>query len=178
MAEPLTIARPYAEAAYELAKQHNALQAWLEMLSVAAGVSGNEKVQAYIDNPKVGSKQKEELFFSILGPKANDAGKNLIRLLLVNDRVKVLPQVYELFKQLKSEQEGTLTAKVSSAFPLTDAQTKELVENLQARFKRKIEIQVGIDKELIGGVKVEVGDEVIDASVRGKLQAMAFTLKR
>jgi F-type H+-transporting ATPase subunit delta len=178
MAEPLTIARPYAEAAYELAKQHNALQAWLEMLSVAANVSDNEKVQAYIDNPKVGSKQKEDLFFSILGQKANDAGKNFIRLLLANDRVKVLPQVYELFKQLKSEQEGTLTAKVSSAFPLTDAQTKELVENLQARFKRKIEIQVGIDKELIGGVKVEVGDEVIDASVRGKLQAMALTLKR
>lgn len=177
MAEPLTIARPYAEAAYQLAKQNNSLQGWVEMLSVAAGIVANEKVQAYIDNPKVAAKQKEDLFFSILG-QINEASKNFIRLLLANDRLSVLPQIYELFKQLKSEQEGVLDAKVSSAFPLTDTQQKELVETLQARFKRKIQTQVVIDKELIGGIKVEIGDEVIDASVRGKLQAMALMLKR
>lgn len=178
MAESLTIARPYAQAAYELARQHNSLQAWVEMLSIAAVISTNERVQAYIDNPEIGTKQKEDLFFSILGEKVNEAGSNFIRLLLANDRLKVLPQIYELFKELKSEQEGQLSAKVSSAFPLTDTQTKELIENLQARFKRKVEIQVEVDKDLIGGVIVEIGDEIIDASARGKLQAIALMLKR
>ena len=89
----------------------------------------------------------------------------------------MLPQVSELFEQLKAQHEGVLEANITSAFDMNDGQLKDLVKNLEAKFKRKIEAKVFVNPELIGGVKVEIGDEVLDASVRGKLEAMAVALK-
>ncbi|MCH6585039.1 MAG: ATP synthase F1 subunit delta [Proteobacteria bacterium] len=103
--------------------------------------------------------------------------KYFILLLVENKRVEVLPQVSDLFEQLKAQHEGVLEAKVSSAFAMTNLQLKDLVVGLESKFKRKIEAKVNVNPELIGGVKVEIGDEVFDASVRGKLEAMSVALK-
>jgi F-type H+-transporting ATPase subunit delta len=177
MAETRTIARPYAEAVFKLAKTSGSLPAWLEMLQLLAAIAMDEQIKVLIGNPKVPPKRLGELLLGICGDKLTDEGRNFVLLLAENGRIEVLPEVSEMFEQLKTRHDGVLDAKVTSAFAMSDAQLKDLVADLEARFKRKIEAKVSIDPELIGGVKVEVGDEVLDASVRAKLEAMAVALK-
>jgi len=177
MAEALTIARPYDEAVFRLAKADNTLPAWSDMLQFAAIVAGDERILALLSNPGVSAKHLGELLLGICGDELSNEGRNFILLLVESKRVKVLPQVSDLFEQLKAQHEGVLEAKVSSAFAMTDRQLKDLVVGLESKFKRKIEAKVNVNPELIGGVKVEIGDEVFDASVRGKLEAMSVALK-
>ena len=177
MAEARTIARPYAEAVFRLARAKEALPAWSDMLQFAASIAADQRIRALVGNPKVQPRRLGELLLDICGDKLNDEGRNFITLLAENGRVEILPEVSELFEQLKAQHEGVLGAEIVSAFALSDEQLKELVANLETKFKRKIEAKVSIDPELIGGVKVEIGDEVLDASVRGKLEAMAVALK-
>jgi F-type H+-transporting ATPase subunit delta len=118
-----------------------------------------------------------ELLLDICGKKLNKEGRTFILLLVEGKRVEVLPEVSELFEQLKTQQEGVQEAKIASAFAMTDEQLKDLVTGLESKFKCKIEARVDVNPELIGGVKVEIGDEVFDASVRGKLEAMSVALK-
>ncbi|SDA27819.1 ATP synthase F1 subcomplex delta subunit [Nitrosospira sp. Nsp18] len=177
MAETRTIARPYAEAVFKLAKTSGTLPAWSEMLQLLAAIATDERIQALVGNPKVPPKRLGELLLGICDDQLTDEGRNFVLLLAENSRVEVLPEVSEMFEQLKTRHDGVLDAKVTSAFAMSDAQLKDLVADLEARFKRKIEAKVSIDPELIGGVKVEVGDEVLDASVRAKLEAMAVALK-
>jgi F-type H+-transporting ATPase subunit delta len=177
MAETRTIARPYAEAVFKLAKTSGSLPAWSEMLQLLAAIAMDEQIKVLIGNPKVPPKRLGELLLGICGDKLTDEGRNFVLLLAENGRIEVLPEVSEMFEQLKTRHDGVLDAKVTSAFAMSDAQLKDLVADLEARFKRKIEAKVSIDPELIGGVKVEVGDEVLDASVRAKLEAMAVALK-
>lgn len=177
MAEVRTIARPYAEAVFRLAKAADTLPAWSEMLQLAATIAADDNIRALIGNPKVPAKRLGELLLGIGGDRFNEEGRNFILLLAENGRIEILPEVSELFEQLKTQHEGVLGAKIASAFAMNDEQLKNLVANLEIKFKRKIEATVSIDPELIGGVKVEIGDEVLDASVRGKLEAMAVALK-
>lgn len=177
MAEARTIARPYAEAVFRLARATNQLPAWSGMLQLAATVAADGQIRALIGNPKVPPRRLGEVLLEICGDKLNGEGRNFVLLLAENSRIEILPEISELFEQLKTQQEGVLGAKITSAFGMTEAQLKDLVANLEIKFKRKIEAQVSVDPELIGGVKVEIGDEVLDASVRGKLEAMAVALK-
>jgi F-type H+-transporting ATPase subunit delta len=177
MAETRTIARPYAEAVFKSAKTSGSLPVWSEMLQLLAAIAMDEQIKVLIGNPKVPPKRLGELLLGICGDKLTDEGRNFVLLLAENGRIEVLPEVSEMFEQLKTRHDGVLDAKVTSAFAMSDAQLKDLVADLEARFKRKIEAKVSIDPELIGGVKVEVGDEVLDASVRAKLEAMAVALK-
>jgi F-type H+-transporting ATPase subunit delta len=177
MAEARTIARPYAEAVFKLAKANNTLPVWSDMLHLTASIANDERIRALIGDPKITSKRMSELLLSICGDRLNNEGRNFVLLLVENNRVEMLPQVSELFEQLKAQHEGVLEANITSAFDMSDAQLKDLVKNLEAKFKRKIEAKVCVNPELIGGVKVEIGDEVLDASVRGKLEAMAVALK-
>lgn len=178
MAEQVTIARPYAEAVFRLAKQTKAFGAWSDMLQMAAAVAADERVAALIANPRFTAKQLEELVLSVCGKGLTDEGKNLVVLLAENGRLAVLPEIRDAFEQLRAAEEGVVEAKVATAFPLNDGQLKNLMGMLEAKFGRKIHADVVVDPELIGGVTVEVGDEVFDASVRGRLQALASTLKR
>ncbi len=177
MAEARTVARPYAEAVFKLARAGNTLPAWSDMLRLTATVAGDERIRTLIGNPKIPARRLGELLLSICNGKLNSEGRNFILLLVENHRVEILPQVSELFEQLKAQHEGVLEANIASAFAMSDVQLKDLVLNLEAKFKRKIEAKVSVNPELIGGVKVEIGDEVLDASVRGKLEAMAIALK-
>ncbi len=177
MAETRTIARPYAEAVFKLAKGKNDLASWSAMLGLAASVASDTQIRALIGDPKVPSRRLGELLIGICGDRLTDEGRNFILLLAENGRIEILPEVSEMFEQLKIRHEGVLDAKVISAFPLDDAQLQSLLADLEAKFQRRIEANVSVDPELIGGVKVEIGDEVLDASVRGKLEAMAVALK-
>lgn len=176
MAEIVTIARPYAEAVFRLARQHRQLDAWSEMLELAATVAADPSMRQCITDPNLTAKQVEALFLGVCDRRLDDAGKNFIRVLVHNHRLEALPAISELYQQLKAREEGVLEATVVSAFLLTDEQLRRLVSQMEERFQRKVNARVTVDPGLIGGVRVEIGDEVLDASVRGKLQAMAFAL--
>lgn len=178
MAELATIARPYAEAIFRLAKQDNALPAWSAALTLIVSVYEDPQMRATMANPKVSANDIERLLLAICADRISGAARNLIQLLVHNRRLSVLPQIRELFENLKLQDEGMLDAKINSAFPLDDAQRNQVVNLLSTRFKRKINATVTVEPDLIGGIKVEVGDKVWDASVRGKLQTMAATLTK
>lgn len=177
MAEAITVARPYAEAVYKLAVANQNLSEWSKMLQLAAVIAENDDVKQLIGNPVVSAKQLGEIILEIGRNKFNSEARNLVMLLADNKRILVLPQIRQLFEQLKAQYEGVLEAKIVSAFAMESRQLKKLIDDLERKFKRKIEAQVSIDPELIGGVKVEIGDEILDASIRGKLEAMAVALK-
>jgi len=177
MAEPITVARPYAEAAFELAREKNALPVWAEMLRLAAGVAADAQVHTALDNPKLTAADKESLFLSICGDKLNAEGRNFVRVLIGAERIELLPEIRGLFESLKDEADGVARAHISSAFPVTDAELASLKAALEKRFGKRIEATVGVDPELIGGARITVGDTVIDASMQGELQAMAQHLR-
>lgn len=177
MAEAITVARPYAEAVFKLAVAKNNLNEWSEMLQEAAEIAQNDQVEVLIGNPTVSAKQLGDLLVDIGKTKFNTECRNFLSMLAENDRVSVLPEISRSFEQLKAQHEGVLEANIVSAFEMDEEQLKKLVADLERKFKRKIEAKVQVDSELIGGVKVEVGDEIFDASIRGKLEAMANALK-
>ena len=177
MAEAITVARPYAEAVFKLAITETSLSQWSKILKLAAEISENEHIKLLIGNPLVSVNQLSDLILEIGGRKFNQEARNLITLMIENKRVQVLPQVSLLFEQLKAQHEGALEAQIISAFEMESQQLSKLVFELERKFKRKIDAKVTVDSDLIGGIKVEIGDEVLDASVRGKLEAMAIALK-
>jgi F-type H+-transporting ATPase subunit delta len=177
MAELATIARPYAEAAFEVADREGKLAAWADALARLAAVAADPEVLRLVGDPGVTPDALYGVIAGAAGELPADV-QNFLRVLIENGRVAVLPEVRERFEALKNEREGIVDAGIASAFPLDKAQTAELVTGLEARFKRKVRPHVAVDKELIGGVTVAVGDEVIDGSVRGKLAAMAAALAK
>lgn len=177
MAEISTIARPYAVAAYRLAKEQKALAKWSEMLGFASAVAQDAQMKALIDDPKMLSADLERTFLKVCGDKLNEAGQNLIKILVEYGRLSLLPNVASAFEALKAAEEGVLEAEIITAAKVKDTEIKKLVKSLEAKFGKTIEASVTVDPEIIGGVKVLVGDTVIDASVHGQLQNLAYTLK-
>lgn len=177
MAEAITVARPYAEAVFKLGAANNSLTQWSKILQLASEIAENDQVKLLIGNPVVSAKQLSEILLEIGRNKFSSEARNLIVMLADNKRIPVLPQISQLFEQLKAQHEGVLEAKIVSAFAMESKQLKKLVDDLEQKFKRKIDAKVSTDPELIGGIKVEIGDEILDASVRGKLEAMAVALK-
>lgn len=177
MAENVTIARPYAEAAFQLASAGNALGPWSEALDRLATVAADPQMRDCISDPKLQPEQLAGLFLDVAGTGLTAEQQNYVRVLVDNERLQVLPEIRDLFVALKNEHEGVKEASIASAFPMDDATLKTLIADLEARFKAKLNVSVSVDPELIGGVKIAVGDEVIDASVRGKLANMAAALK-
>ncbi|MCK9283875.1 MAG: F0F1 ATP synthase subunit delta [Rhodocyclaceae bacterium] len=175
MAENVTLARPYAEAAFQLAK--GSLPVWSKSLESMAAVAGTAAMQECITNPQLSPEQLTTLFSGVVGDGLSVEQQNFVRVLVDNDRLQVLPEIAELFEELKNAHEGVRDAAVESAFPMDDAATRSLVADLERKFQCKIQATVRLAPELIGGVRIAVGDEVIDASVRGKLAAMATALK-
>jgi F-type H+-transporting ATPase subunit delta len=177
MAEAVTIARPYAVAVFRLAKEKSALAKWSEMLGFASAVAADTQMAAIIEDPKLASADIERMFLSVCGDKLDASGQNLVKLLVEYGRLALLPEVTSSYEELKAQDEGTLDAEITAAAKLDDAQVKTLVNQLQTKFGKKVEATVTVDPEIIGGIKIVVGDTVIDASVRGRLQELAYTLK-
>ena len=177
MAELTTIARPYAEAAFRLAQEANALPVWSEMLRFLADLVGDPQIAAALDNPKLGSEQKESLLLTVAGDRLQGFGRNFVRVLVEADRVNLLAQIAELFEILRADAEGVAKASIDTAFPLDEAQVREITAALERKFGRQIEATVNLDPSLIGGVRIAVGDTVIDGSIKAKLDAMAVQLR-
>ena len=177
MAESVTIARPYAQAVFRLARENNALAAWSERLQRLAAIARDGEMTKVVGNPKFSSRQVADLFVSLSGEPGDRELASFVGILADNERLDVLTEIQEIFEQLKSADEGVKDAVVSSAYPLDDAQLKNLMSQLETHFCSKLQPLVVVDPALIGGVKVAVGDRILDASVRGKLDAMATALK-
>ncbi|MDI6748262.1 MAG: F0F1 ATP synthase subunit delta [Rhodocyclaceae bacterium] len=176
MAENVTVARPYAEAAFELARAAGALPAWQTALERMAAAAADEQMRECVADPRVSSDAITELFLGVTGELTAEQ-RNFASVLVENRRIGVLPEISNLFGELKNALEGTHDAVVSSAFPLDATQLSKLVADLEEKLGYKIEATVELAPELIGGVRIALGDQVIDASVRGKLNAMAVSLK-
>jgi F-type H+-transporting ATPase subunit delta len=175
--ERATLARPYAEAIAKLAGETSSWKPWSDRLALLAMVASDEQVRDLAGNPSVPSARVAEIILSVCGEQLGAEGENLARLLVENKRLTLLPEIVASFEILKAEQEGELAAHITSAFALDTAQLSGLVAKLEARLGRKVSATQSLDKTLIGGVVIQVGDEVMDASVRGGLEALAVTLK-
>ena len=176
MAEPVTIARPYAEAAFRLAREQNALPAWSDALVLINAVVADAQIAVLIDDPNVGIAQLEGVIIGAVGKHLSGEARNFVQMLVQNRRLGLIVQICDMFEALRREQEGVMEATVVSALPLTDGQLQPLVASLEKKYGRKITAKVELDPQLIGGLKIMVGDKVIDATVRGRLDAMAAAL--
>jgi len=174
MAELATIARPYAEALFKAAAGNGA--ALVDQLSKLGEVAGNEQLRQFADSPKALSSQ----VFDVLTGAANTALDpkitNLLGAVIDNGRLSALPEIAAQFKALVNAQSGTSDATVYSAFAIDAAALAEVVTALEKRFGRKLSARVEIDADLIGGIRVVVGDEVLDTSVKARLEQMKVAL--
>ena len=177
MAEPITIARPYAEAVFRLADGAGKLAEWSAMLSTLAQVSADERVRAAMADPSLPAVKVAGLFISILAGRLTGECENLVRVLAENHRLGLLAEVHDQFEVLKNDREGVVEAAIQTAFELDPAQLSDLTARLEKHTGRKVRVHVNLDKALIGGVRILIGDQVIDASARAQLAALESALK-
>jgi len=176
MAELVTIARPYAKAVFDLARDTNQLAEYSAMLRFMADVYTNSEVQTALANPKFTKEDVERLLLAVCGDKLSNAARNLLIVLVRNDRLAALPEMVASYERLKEQYENVLEATIESAYPLEQTQLGALVTKLEKRTGRKIQPSVAVVPTLIGGVKIQIGDDVWDGSVRGELERMASAL--
>jgi F-type H+-transporting ATPase subunit delta len=174
-AQSITLARPYARAAFELSRAEGTLAAWSQALAFAAEVAKDPRVAALSNDPRVQPEQLVALHLPQAAPVDGSFGKFLAEL-AEKRRMPLLPEVAALYETYKREAESQLLVKVTSAMALDSAQAEQLKASLKRRFKREIELETQIDPSLLGGVVIDTGSEVIDGSARGRLQRLANAL--
>ncbi len=175
MAQSITLARPYARAAFELARKAGALAAWSRALAFAAAVASDARVAGLGNDPRVLPEQLVALHL----PQDVDADApfaNFLAELAEHRRMALLPEVAALFEQYRRESESQLLVKVTSAMALDAAQAEQLKASLKRRFGREIELQAAVDPALLAGVVIDTGSEVIDGSARGRLERLGSAL--
>jgi F-type H+-transporting ATPase subunit delta len=177
MAEPSTIARPYAEAAFRLADSQGKLADWSVALANLAAVAADARVKAAVGDPNLPAAKVAGLFVSILAGKLSGDAENFVRVLAENGRLEVLAEIRVQYEALRNLREGVVEAEIISAFEMDAAQVADLVARLEKKTGRKVKAKVSVDRELIGGVKVVLGDKVIDGSARAQLGALEAALK-
>lgn len=175
MAELATIARPYAEALFKAVGGDDAAALASQVEAVAA-VAGNEQVLQFAANPKTQAQQVFDLISGVSGMALAPKVANLLKAVIDNGRLVALPEVAAQFRALVNRQSGVSDARIESAFPLDAAQLADTLAVLEKRFARKLKAQVAVVPELIGGIRVVVGDEVLDTSVRARLEQMKVAL--
>ncbi|WP_127478750.1 F0F1 ATP synthase subunit delta [Sulfurivermis fontis] len=178
MAEITTIARPYAQAVFDTAKEQGKLKDWSEMLQLAAAVVSHPEVAAVVDSPSLDKAQRGQLIIDICGDKLDDGGKNLLRVLAENGRLSLLPEIAALYEVERAAAESRITAEVTSATPLSDSQKQAIAAALKKRLGRDVALECKVDEALLGGAVVRAGDMVIDGSVTGKLNKLSAALLR
>jgi len=176
MSEFVTVARPYAKAAFDFAVEHQSVDNWQHMLGFAAEVSKNEQVAELLSGA-LAPDTLSASFISICGDQLDANGQNLIKVMAENGRLKVLPDVLEQFVQLRAAQEATVEVEVTSANVLNEDKLSKISAAMEKRLSRKVKLNCKIDKSVIAGVIIRAGDMVIDGSVRGRLNRLTDVLQ-
>jgi F-type H+-transporting ATPase subunit delta len=176
MSELTTIARPYAQAAFDSAVETKSITLWQEMLAFAAEVANNESIQQLLSGA-VAAEKLAEIFISVCGEQLNQQGQNLIKVLAENKRLQVLPDIALLFNGLKAEFDKEIDVDVTSAVKLSKKQQTAISESLEKRLARKVKLNCSVDSDLLAGVLIKAGDTVIDGSVKSKLNRLADALQ-
>ena len=178
MAELATLARPYAKAAFDIAKRSSQLDRWSRLLLIAASTSETPKVATLLASPEVGDQQKAFKLADLCGDEIDDLGRKFLNVLAENKRLTLLPEVHAQFEALKALDERSLDVHVASAFELSGAELDRIVASLKSRFDKEVTVTTEVDKSLIGGAVIRAGDTVIDGSVRGRLNRLGETLSQ
>ena len=176
MAELATIARPYANAVFTLAKRETALDRWSSMLNVLAATTQHPTISALLDSPDMPGTAKAFRLAEVCGDELDDRGKKFLQSLADNDRLGLIGEIRTQFETLRAEEEKSLDVEVVSAYELSESQSAALAASLNTKFQKEITIETRVDASLIGGAVVRAGDVVIDGSIRGKLAKLAETL--
>lgn len=176
MAEKVTIARPYARAAFGYAQEHKAFAKWSELLGNSAAVVGDERVARLLSSPLVTPAQLVELIGEASGGNLDEHGKNFLSTLAQNRRLSLLPEIAAMYEVLRAEVENIADVQITSAVALTDAQRERLATALRKRMKREIRLHCDVDPSLVGGAIVRSGDLVIDGSLKSGLERLASEL--
>jgi F-type H+-transporting ATPase subunit delta len=178
MAERLTVARPYAKAAFETARASKQLAAWSRALSAAAAGVAEPAAQTLLGSPKLPKAQLAQIFVELVGSGIGEPGANFLRVLADNRRLGLLPEIAQVFEALRAEAERSIEAVVVSAAPLDDKTREALARALKQRLDREVTLKCETDPRLIGGAVIRAGDLVIDGSVRSKLERLGHALAR
>lgn len=176
MAEITTLARPYAKAVFECARESKQLDDWSKALKVSASVSSHQVFAKLLVSPKLTSEQKATKMISICGDELNDKHKAFIKVLASNKRLELIPAISELFEKFKAQQQKFSNIKVLSAYELDSDVEKLLAEKLKSVLQNDVSLRTEVDQSLLGGVIIRSGDMVIDGSVKGRLNKLAEAL--
>lgn len=172
MQEKATIARPYARAAFEQARDEGKFRDWSGMLQLLAAVASDPLMRSVISNPKVSEEQLCALVTDVCGKSLSPSGRNFAKVLVAAGRLDVVPEVRVQFEQMRARQEGTADVLVITAYELDEAQHKRIAEIMKKRLGKQIDVSTEVDRSIIGGVIIRAGDSVIDASLRGRLRQL------
>lgn len=173
MLETATVARPYAQAAFEQARGSGQVSAWSEGLAFLAVLFSDPTLRALVHDPRIGRPRLTQLIFDLAGERLTPDLRNFVRVLLDADRILILPEIARLYAALVAEAAGVVEVEVISAFSLEADQQQAIERAVRRRAGKDIEVKTRIDPALIGGAVIRMGDLVIDASVRGRLQQLA-----
>lgn len=176
MSSATTLSRPYARAAFELAREHGRLAEWQDMLALASALASDTQVAGVLENPLVSPDQAVGLLVDAAGGRFDAVFGAFLGVLGENRRLSLLPEITRLFQRLKQDAEKRLTVRVVSAVPLTPDQAQRMSDALARRFGRAIELDPEVDGSVLGGAVIYAGDEVIDGSLRGRLQKLSAAL--
>jgi F-type H+-transporting ATPase subunit delta len=176
MSEFVTVARPYAKAAFDFAVEHQSLDRWQSMLAFTAEVTRNEQIEELLSGA-LAPETLSQTFIAVCGEQLDDAGQNLIKVMAENGRLRVLPQVLEQFIELRASLEAVAEVEVTSANPLSEEQQAKIAAAMEKRLSRKVKLNCKIDKSVLAGVVIRAGDMVIDGSVRSRLERLADVLQ-
>jgi F-type H+-transporting ATPase subunit delta len=176
MSDLTTLARPYAQAVFKLAKEEKATEKWSEALSYLSLLMQDGGMLTVVKNPRIEKKRIIRLILDIAEDKLSEKTVNFVKLLVHNDRLLLAPQIAELFEQYKSEDEGYVDVELKSAFALTKAEENSMTETLEKILQKTVHMNANVDKTLIGGFLARAGDFVIDGSIKGRLQQLSKRL--
>ncbi len=172
MAEAITIARPYAEAVFDIANAKGELKAWSDLLAIFSQCVADPKMQSIITSPAVSDEQSVTILADIAGEKMSQDAQNFLALLAENNRLLILAEVAVLFEELRAEAEKTMVADVTSSRSLTPEQSQKISDALKQRFNRDVTLNTSVDESLLGGAIIRAGDLIIDGSALGKLNRL------
>ena len=187
MADNNTVARPYAQAIFEVARENNALDELSASLDAAKELLGDGQVVAFLGQPSLNDDQRLEFLQSLFAKAVGEGsvfaggsqhGTNFLKLLLENGRVVALPEIASQFEALKAKLENSIDAVITAAAPLSAAQEKEIAGTLAEKLGRDVRVSTEIDENLIGGAVIRAGDVVIDGSLRARLEGLANALTK